>query len=57
MDEETLLKFLKMAKNNMQNDYDNEREEKYPPLYSKDYLFGKLKATTEIIRIIETWVD
>lgn len=53
MDQKKLLEFLHKSEVKMDWDYENEREGHYPPLYSRDYLFGKLKAVREIIQLIE----
>lgn len=53
MNQQELLAFLKRAKVKMEQDYKDGNEGKYPPLYSRDYLFGKLKAVKETIQIIE----
>jgi hypothetical protein len=48
-----LIKRIKYWEGKMSEDYDNGKEGKYPPLYSKDYLFGKLKATRELIYFLK----
>ena len=53
METKKLLGTLERWEAGMVDDYNNNREGKYPPLYSKDYLFGKLKATRELINYIE----
>ena len=47
------LQFLRKSEIKMTDDLEKGRWGKYPPLYSKDYLFGKLKAVREMIQRIE----
>ena len=47
------LEFLRRCEIKMADDLDKGLWGKYPPLYSKDYLFGKLKAVREMIQRIE----
>lgn len=53
MDRKEILSFLRRCEAKMDDDYAEGRWGKYPPLYSKDYLFGKLKAVKEMIQRIE----
>lgn len=48
-----IKKLLEIARDRMEKDYKNDNFKKYPPLYSKDYLFGKIKAVKEILVFID----
>ena len=49
----TLLNKLHRSKEQMEKDLDANDLRKYPPLYSKDYVFGKLQTIKEIINLLE----
>jgi len=48
-----LLRFLYKARNKLKKDYDEGNTGKYPPLYSRDYVYGKFKSVEDMINILE----
>lgn len=53
MDSKLILDSLYRSKKQMEEDYESGNEGKYPPLYSRDFLFGKLQLAKETIQLIE----
>jgi hypothetical protein len=53
MNQKELLEKLHRAQDRMEKDHDNGLWGKYPPLYSSDYLFGRIKVVKETIQLIE----
>lgn len=48
-----LLNKLYKSKTQIEKDLADNNLRKYPPLYSKDYVFGKLQTIKDIINLLE----